>query len=297
MKRYLTRQRDNVRARLARRAAPPFHTCRVVFERNFSDPALQRLEQSRRVVTSQWGEDGLIEHIFSTIGTRNSWCVEFGAWDGKHLSNTWNLIENKDWRGVLIEGDRDRAAKLPKTFSKPDRHHYIHALVGWEGEHRMDALLAGTDIPRDFDLLSIDVDGVDWHILNGMTAYAPRVIVVEYNPAIPNSVAFVQAARGDISQGASLRALRDLAREKGYELIFTTETNAIFVIAEDYPAFGLITNDLHVLNPSNRHVLQTFELFDGTMVHTGREHMLWQRRRRVVDGLGMAVDVQTEPSN
>jgi hypothetical protein len=294
MKTFLTRKRDNVRAKLARLNAPAFHTCSVVLEREFADPALARLEASRRTVTSQWGEDGLLEYIFQIIGARNKWCVEFGAWDGKHLSNTWNLIENDQWRGVLIEGDGERAGRLRDTFTRPDQHHYIHAFVGWDGPNRLDALLARTGIPADFDLLSIDVDGVDWHIFNGMTAYQPRVVVVEYNPAIPNSVSFVQAASGEVSQGASLRALRDLARGKGYELIFTTETNAIFVHADDYAAFGIVSNALHTLNPSNLHQLNVFELFDGTMVTAGRTHMLWQKRRPVADGLA-AVLVVPDP--
>ena len=291
MKTYLTRKRDNVRARLARLNAPPFHSCSVVLEREFSDPALARLEAARGTVTSQWGEDGLIKHIFEVIGTRNSWCVEFGAWDGKHLSNTWTLLENHQWRGVLIEGDGERAGRLGAAYTHPDRHHFIHAFVGWEGPNRLDALLQRTEIPTDFDLLSIDVDGVDWHIFNGMTAYRPRVVVVEYNPSIPNSVSFVQAAIGDASQGASLRALRDMAQGKGYALIFTTETNAVFVRAEDYARFGIISNALHILNPSNMHQLNVFELFDGTMVSAGRTQMLWQKRRSVVDGLAAAVAV------
>jgi hypothetical protein len=38
-------------------------------------------------VTSQDGEDGIIEHVFSRIPPVSRVCVEFGAWDGKHLSN------------------------------------------------------------------------------------------------------------------------------------------------------------------------------------------------------------------
>lgn len=55
----------------------------------------------RRNVTSQCGEDGIIEKIFEMIGARNKWCVEFGAYDGKHLSNSYNLIN----RGVFSGTD------------------------------------------------------------------------------------------------------------------------------------------------------------------------------------------------
>lgn len=36
-------------------------------------------------VASQVGQDGIFEKMFEIIGINNRWCVEFGAWDGKHL--------------------------------------------------------------------------------------------------------------------------------------------------------------------------------------------------------------------
>jgi hypothetical protein len=59
-----------------------------------------------RNVTSQCGEDGIIERILSIMTDKDGWCVEFGAWDGKHLSNTYNLIHNKGYSAVLIESSR-----------------------------------------------------------------------------------------------------------------------------------------------------------------------------------------------
>ena len=53
-------------------------------------------------VTSQSGEDGILEEIFKLIdefdGDKNKdrirWCAEFGCWDGKHLCNTNNLNQS-----------------------------------------------------------------------------------------------------------------------------------------------------------------------------------------------------------
>src|SRR3982750_1263071 len=68
-------------------------------------------------VTSQTGEDGILAEIFSRIGIQSRWCVEFGAWDGKHLSNPYDLISNKNWSGVLIEGSSEKYAELTKNYS------------------------------------------------------------------------------------------------------------------------------------------------------------------------------------
>ena len=60
------------------------------------DPASAFLQKFRQNVTSQRGEDGIIMEIFETVGRTNEYCVEFGAWDGKHFSNTWNLLKNNN---------------------------------------------------------------------------------------------------------------------------------------------------------------------------------------------------------
>ena len=81
------------------------------------------LSQFQRNIHSQFGEDGIIEEILNRIGqgcTLDNWCVEFGAWDGIHLSNTCNLIKTKNYKAVLIEGDLNRHKDLCKNFPSPD---------------------------------------------------------------------------------------------------------------------------------------------------------------------------------
>lgn len=56
-------------------------------------------------VTSQFGEDGIIQRIFEIIPPSHKYCVEFGAWDGKYFSNCYNLIVNKGWSGAFIEAN------------------------------------------------------------------------------------------------------------------------------------------------------------------------------------------------
>ena len=82
----------------------------------------QNLLNYRYNITSQYGEDGIIEEIFNRILNleKDFWCCEFGAWDGKLFSNTWNLLNNKHWHGVLIEGDKRKHPELVKTYLNND---------------------------------------------------------------------------------------------------------------------------------------------------------------------------------
>src|SRR4051812_46672022 len=119
------------------------------------------LAKYRKNVTSQWGEDGIIEEILERLkmnadGEKRT-CVEFGAWDGKHMSNTWRLWHDKGWDAMLIEGDRKRWQNLKedvKPFSKVIAH---NAFVRNSGPNSLDSILENSNI-RQVDLLSIDID-------------------------------------------------------------------------------------------------------------------------------------------
>ena len=67
-------------------------------------------------VHSQAGEDGVLAKVLEIIGASTKWCVEFGAWDGKYLSNTYNLIESQGFSAVMIEGSEKRHGDLVATF-------------------------------------------------------------------------------------------------------------------------------------------------------------------------------------
>ena len=238
-------------------------------------PESTYLQVVRRNVASQAGEDGLIERIFSIIGAANRCCVELGAWDGRHLSNSWNLIANRGWRAVLIEGDEARFPDLLATHDGNERVTALNRLVGLRPPDDLDSILDGTGLPEDFDLLSIDVDGIDWHIWDSVRRYRPRLVVIEFNPSIPNDVYFVQDADPAKHHGSSLRAMVALGKEKGYELVATTEINALFVAAELFPAFEIADNDIDSMHTPGAYESRLFQLYDGTLVLAGCRKLLW----------------------
>lgn len=234
------------------------------------------LEPYRRNVTSQNGEDGIIERIFEIIGATNRWCVEFGAWDGKLHSNTWNLIANQGWTGVLIEGERDRFEDLKRTFADlPQRTHLVNCFVTLEPGARLDDLLRQEGAPADCDLLSIDIDGNDWHIWNSLTHFRPRVVVIECNPSIENDIYFVQDYGPSVHHASSMLAQIELGKAKGYELVASTGVNGFFVQRELFPAFGIKDNSIDALHNSSDHVINIFQGFDGTIFAAGDLKLHW----------------------
>lgn len=224
---------------------------------------------------SQFGEDGILARIFNLLGISQGWCVDCGAWDGSYLSNTAALLRHHDWRGVLIEGDPSRYADLVRSVRPLPGVVCLNRMVGFDAENGLDAVLAGTEVPPDFDLLSIDIDGNDLHVWEALAAYTPKVVVIEYNPTIPNHVAFVQPRDARVHQGNSLLSLTELAGRKGYELAAVTRTNAVFVRRELYPRLGIADNSLDALRPSREMETGVFQLYDGTLVPFGFTDLFW----------------------
>jgi hypothetical protein len=161
----------------------------------------QWLLQHAANINSLSGEDGIIEKIFQTIPAANRWCMEFGAWDGKLYSNTHLLMQKAGWSGVFVEADRDRFRDLINTYSGNPVAHCLNCFVSFLGENSLDSVLARTPIPKDFDLLSIDIDGNDYHVWESLLTYQPRVVIVEFNHTIPSHVEFVQPRDMKVNQG------------------------------------------------------------------------------------------------
>lgn len=178
-------------------------------------------------IQSQFGEDGVIEEIFRRIGSGNQICVEFGAWDGIHLSNTWNLWNNQGWSALLIEGDKEKFETLVNTAKDFKNVKTVHAYVTATGSNSLESILEKFNFPAGIDLLSIDIDGDEYYVFKSLSKYLPRVIIAEYNPTIPPDREIIQSA-GE-SFGSSALSLLKLAHAKGYKLAHMTATNIFFV--------------------------------------------------------------------
>jgi hypothetical protein len=239
------------------------------------------LQAFRCDVTSQSGEDGVIARIFELIGTTNKVCIEFGAAEGKALSNTWSLINEHEWRGILIEGHPGRFQELQSNYASCPRATLINRYIDLAGSS-LDIILGEVGCPAEPDFLSIDIDGDDWHIWQSLTAFRPRVVLIEFNPTIPNDILFVPDPGRH--QGCSLRALVDLGQRKGYELAATTDGNAFFVRTDLFAALGIADNSIDAVHWTHPHQTQIFQLYDGSVMLAGNQRLRWQPGRITATG-------------
>lgn len=228
-------------------------------------------------VTSQFGEDGIIEKILEIIDDADKWCVEFGSWDGKKCSNTYNIIQNKDYSAILIEGSPKRYKDLLKTFERNKKVIPLNKLVGFEQDNCLDKVFKDTEIPTDFDLLSIDIDGNDYHIWECLWNYKPKIVVIEYNPTIPSSVEFIQKRDMQLTQGSSILSMTKLAKSKGYELVAVTQANVIFVDSKYFNLFGINDNSVQIMRTDDSLITHIFCGYDGMVFIRGCCELPWQK--------------------
>jgi hypothetical protein len=246
-------------------------------------------DQWRHNVHSQCGEDGIIAHLLEVMRLSTGYFVEFGAWDGRHLSNCANLAD-RGWAGCFIEGEVGKHADLLKNYADRTDIAKVLAYVVARGGNSLDDILRRCAAPKSPTIVSIDIDGNDYHVWSSLIEYQPVICVIEFNPTVPAHVVFVQRNEFSMHQGCSLAALWQLGRSKGYSLVAATEFNGIFVRDDACREHGLTT---YLPDEVKDRTYETaiFHGFDGTMLTAGHRALLWH-------GIAFADgDVQVLPSD
>ena len=214
-------------------------------------------------VFSQLGEDGVIGKILELLPSRDRWCVEFGAWDGKYLSNVCNLIQNHSYSAVLIEANKNKFRELKINYGGHKNVYLRNQFVGFSLNDNLDNVLKETPIPAGFDFMSIDIDGNDYHVWKAIHKYTPKSVCIEYNHTIPTEIEFIQPADPRKNQGSSLLSLTKLAKEKGYELVSVLPCNAFFVRAEYFHLYSISDNAPQTLRTDLQTITYLFSGLDG----------------------------------
>ena len=184
-------------------------------------------------VYSQTDEDGILLFIFSVIGTKNKKCIEICAGNGFEC-NTANLIINHGWTGLLVDGN-SKLVQKGKEFYKKHTATYVYPptfVSAWVTKDNINKILRENGCKGEVDLLSIDVDGVDYWLWDAIEDIIPRVVAVEYQDIIGPEKALTVPYRDDFNAyeyptthgmpnfcGASLPAFVKLAKKKGYRLV------------------------------------------------------------------------------
>ena len=179
-------------------------------------------------VHSQTDEDGILLFLFAVIGMVNKQFVEIGTGSGVEC-NCANLAINFGWHGVFVDGNEEAITQgihyygaHPDTWIFPPR--LVSALVDRDN---VNDIIVNAGFHGEIDLLSIDVDGMDYWIWDAINCINPRVVVMEANGKFGTRSITVPYSRDwsydgsahPYYHGASLTAFTKLASKKGYRLV------------------------------------------------------------------------------
>lgn len=208
---------------------------------------VEALRNAELRVHSQNGEDGILAHLLGRIGPTTREVVEFGVGDGTECCAA-NLVLTFGWSALLLEASERDATAARAFYRDRAAGRVLVEHVAVEPDN-IDALLSGRVAPV-FDVLSVDIDGNDYWVLDALAVVRPRVIVVEYNASFgPERSVTIPYTRGfsrydahvsGFYHGASLAALARLGERKGYVLAGCDSRGANAFLVDAEAAAGVI---------------------------------------------------------
>ncbi len=189
-------------------------------------------------VSSQWGEDGIIQYLIKNIEIENKIFVEFGV-EKYTESNTRFLLQNNNWKGLVIDGSEENI-----SYIKNDPIYWRYNLktqCAFITKDNINELITKNGIHGDIGILSVDIDGNDYWIWEAIECVSPRIVICEYNAlfgnkekvSVPYKADFIWTNEhfSNLYWGTSLAALEFLGKKKGYTLVGVNSAgnNAFFV--------------------------------------------------------------------
>lgn len=178
-------------------------------------------------IFSQFGDDGIIQYLIHTLNINHNCFIEFGVEDYSE-SNTRFLLMNNNWSGFVIDGSIDNINRL--TNSDYFWRYDLQATAEFITAENINTIINKSGM-SDIGILSIDIDGNDFFVLKAidLSKINPDILILEYNSVfgskrkitIPYDPTFQRTEKhySNLYWGASLPALDQLAKEKGYGLI------------------------------------------------------------------------------
>jgi hypothetical protein len=195
---------------------------------------------------SQHGEDGIHDYLISNLKERNRFFFEIGSADGLENCTSWFAVA-RSYAGVMVEGNPKQSKRCWRVMNGHwvCNVHPIHLMV----DRNNIASLMKMCMFKDPDLFVIDIDGIDYYILQKVLemGFRPKVLTVEYNSAFGPDAAItvpyrdvfdrLSAHPSGIYYGASVSAWRKLLTGFGYQFL-TVDASGVNAFFADPAAFS-----------------------------------------------------------
>ena len=218
---------------------------------------IKNLSDADYKVFSQTGEDGIIDYLLYSLNIKVPKFVEIGVGDYRE-SNTRYIFQKNCSRGLIVDKNKNLKKKVSKIVKlwKGDLTIIETAVTSENILH----ILNSNDFDNNLDVFSLDIDGIDYWILEVLPEKLSKIVVLEYNPTfgpnleitIPNSKDFDRKKYhySHLCFGASLKALVKLMNKKKYVFVGSNIAcfNAFFVLESEIEKLNLNLPDKNDLS-------------------------------------------------
>ena len=198
---------------------------------------IEDLNEAEVKIFSQNGEDGIIDYLTHRLKLDKKNFVEIGVGNYRE-SNTRYLYNRYHPKGLIVDyiDDMEKKVKLFVNFWKGDLRICNKKI---DSESIMDLLDKNCDY--EIDLFSLDIDSIDYWIIEKLKKNTSKIFIAEYNSVfgaelevtVPNISGFDRTKYhySNLCYGMSLKALINLMNKKGYYFIGANlqKNNAFFV--------------------------------------------------------------------
>jgi hypothetical protein len=199
---------------------------------------LDSLWEAEFRVSSQWGEDGIVEWLVHHLGDMPETFIEFGV-ENYCEANTRFLLQHRNWRGLVIDGSGkyvDYIRQDPISW-----RHDLTAVSAFVTRDNINSIISGAGFEGELGILSVDIDGVDYWVWEAIHCVNPHILIIEYNSvfgdrlalSVPYKPDFIRghAHHSNLYYGLSIKAAEFLAGKRGYSFVGTNSagSNAFFV--------------------------------------------------------------------
>ena len=193
---------------------------------------IKDLNETNFKIFSQDYEDGIIQYFLKSLDIKNVKFVEIGTQDYSE-SNTRYIFETMRCEGLIIDPTPNLEKKINAILRTWKNTLKIHN--DYVNSQNIIEIIQKNSFDKNLDIFSLDIDGIDYWILEKLPNKISKIFIIEYNPyfgsekeiCAPNIEKFdrFKYHPSGFCWGASLKAIIKLMIKKGYTFVGTNRLN------------------------------------------------------------------------
>jgi len=254
---------------------------------------IKNLSDADYKVFSQTGEDGIIDYLLYSLNIKVPKFVEIGVGDYRE-SNTRYIFQKNCSKGLIVDKNKNLEKKVSKVVKlwKGD----LTIIGATVKSNNILKILTSNNFENNLDIFCLDVDGIDYWILEALPEKFSKIVVVEYNSifganlevTIPNLNDFDRKKYhySALCYGASLQALVKLMKKKKYVFVGSNIAcfNAFFVLESEVKKLNLTLPDINDLTKYTTSYLRDSRSIDGKLNYlSGKQKLKEIENCEVID--------------